>query len=324
VNYVQISTIDVRTEGVDRPSGGKKSGKDEASAESAFAAFFATQLDAQRQPEAKPAANAEADSVSEVDSTDDAKALSNDQTRAKHQAESGSAANAEETAAQEAEAPIPQHAEGGQGEAAAITVLQPRHAGSSARFSVVAKDGSAATVKLHVSTAQSLVTGNAKTNTVEVPLVPSTPSVLPVPEAEVTETVPATLTPLAPAIETGIVRVEVDPESKVAPQPAPKPDAASAAEESAKADAIELPADAPEIATNNSGGQKEQGSGDNSAKSPVSKLQSHAATPGATPVQTVENPVSAEPKISDPQAADSAKNVQVTPQDDLADDAFET
>ncbi|MCC6153935.1 MAG: hypothetical protein IT367_09270, partial [Candidatus Hydrogenedentes bacterium] len=334
---MQISTIDVRNEGVDRPASSKKAGKDDANPDSAFAAFFATQLDAHRQPEAKPATKSEADSDSEVDPADEARATPTNQTKVKHHREAGSTANAKESATAASTAPQAaqsvegeQTIESGQVEATAVIVLQPRQAASSATFTVVAKEDAAATVKLHVSAAQPLVTGNAKAGAEEVAPVASVPSLLPEAQAEVPDTAKAAITPLAPSVQTGPAVVEVEPESKVTPQPAPKLDAA-AGEGSAKAD-YETSVVRPAPITNDSGERKEQGTRNETAqfftepaaKLPVSKLQSHAVTTETAPVQAADDSVNGVPKISVPQATDSGEDVAVTPLDDLAGDAIES
>ena len=139
---MQINTIDIRLESVDRPNGGKKANKDDASAESAFAAFFATQLDARRRPEAKTAANGETDAVDDVDSAADAKAKPKSETTAKQTTESESTTETDEAQTQVSKTPSPEEsAEGEQSDTATVVVLQPKRAESSAKFPVAANPG---------------------------------------------------------------------------------------------------------------------------------------------------------------------------------------
>lgn len=325
---MQISTIDVRTEGVDRPSGGKKGGKDEASAESAFAAFFATQLGAQRKPETKTAGNDEADTVSEVESTKDANATPKTETKAEQNVEAESTTNTEVATPSAGKTQTSELSGGGeQTEAAAIAVLQPKRAASTAKFSVRAKDGTAAIVKLNVSAAQPAINENAEAGATDVAPVASAPPTVPLPSSEA-----AAIISRQASIKTEPAFTQVNPELIVTPPSAAKTDAAGVIEGPANSEAIEAPVDAPIAATSNAGEQPGQDPSNNAerllpdhaAKSPVSKLQSHAVSTEATPVQAAKESVNGEPKVSQPHATDLAESVEALPQDDVASNVLES
>ncbi len=323
---MQINTIDIRLESVDRPNGGKKANKDDASAESAFAAFFATQLDARRRPEAKTAANGETDAVDDVDSAADAKAKPKSETTAKQTTESESTTETDEAQTQVSKTPSPEEsAEGEQSDTATVVVLQPKRAESSAKFSVVAKDGSAADVKLDVSSPQPAVTTNAKVGVED-----AAPGITPQPVASA----PVAVTPkVAPAVSAGKVQtapVVVEAEVIVTPQPAAKSDGAKAAKDNVATEAFDTSAEVPVTTMDSTGANTGEQAGDESASSfteravklPVSKLQSHAVGKEPTPDQAGEASVNAPAvKAADAQVSDSAAIAQATPQENVTESA---
>jgi flagellar hook-length control protein FliK len=332
VKYVQISTIDIRIDGVERTHGGKKNGKEDAGAESAFAAFFANvQHDVQQKSTAKVVSPGSDGAIERAD------AVGADQQETAIGASGGQDAESKPatttaSAVQNAEGAAPDAEESGEPAIPSLKFVLVSGANqlrSHARYSVTAANGKALDAKLVMTGSQaagaavSNMNGAAISNmnvgdavvqiaTEEAPTAieglvtaPSAPVATPSSEAGTASI------PLATALEAEVAVETKPPQAKAtselpavdggtdedAAQPAPPVSTVSGASTSPDADSAS------------------QGDPNTSAKVPVSKAASHvvARTPGKTesPVNVKALP-SASPPLQTTDVVDDLGSDDVT------------